>query len=540
LPLALLCLLTAFRLWYAATHGMANDETYYWQWSRHLAWGYYDQGPGIAFCIRLGTSIVGDTALGVRLVPILLAAVTGWLTYRTAELWLGGRIALWSLGLLSVAPLLSVGGILATYDNPQVFCWVASLYALTRTVQENRAGGWYVVGLFVGLGALCKLTAWLFAPCVLVFLLLSPTQRRWLQTPYPYLGFVLALLIYSPCLLWNLHHDFPSMRHAAALSSRSRGAAPFRWFGEFLGGQAIVLGPFLFLAELWVIGRLTVSQIRPKAASLAESEAETQSNIRTPLFAEPDEDCGAGRLTTQRPNHPATEWDLFLLAFCAPILLLCLGISLQSKMEANWPAPAHLTGLMVVAVWFVALWKKAKGPGRFGVASASGISAVLVGILLFPEIVPAVGIHVSAELAQKANETYGWAELMTQVQVARKTLEAEGKPVFLAGINYRVPSLLAFYLPDRPEAKELFLAARRDQYFYAVDSAMLVGQNCLLCLDSDKEEAVALARTCFASVEALPVVEVYRPGFSGPAKRWQLYACRDFKGYSPTDHVEGW
>ncbi|MDX2284045.1 MAG: glycosyltransferase family 39 protein [Bacteroidia bacterium] len=503
----LILALTAFRLWYGATTGMANDETYYWQWSRQLAWGYFDQGPGIAFCIRIGTLIFGDTPLGVRFVPILLAAATGWLVFETASRWLGERIALVSLILLSVAPLLSVGGLLATYDNPQVFCWVAALLALTVTVQTGRAGGWYVVGLFVGLGALCKLTAWLFAPCVLIFLLLSPAYRPWLRTPHPYLACALALLIYSPCLVWNWQQDFPSVRHAAALSSRSRGAAPLRWFGDFLGSQAIVLGPLLFLAEtgaLFVTGRTAAAG----------------------LFG-PD---GSRREEASR----------FLLAFSAPILLLCVVLSLQSKLEANWPAPAHITGLMAVAAWFDGILRRGKIGGRIAVGATAALSCLLVVLLLFPQVLPKVGITVSAELGQKATETYGWPELMRQVQDARRRLEKEGPPVFVAGTNYRVPSLLAFHLPDRPEPVELFFAARRDHYYLTVDSRKYIGWNALLCLDSDKPEAVRQARSCFETVEALPPAEVYREGFTGPVKRWQLYACRGFLGYDPAARIEGW
>jgi hypothetical protein len=229
-----------------------------------------------------------------------------------------------------------------------------------------------------------------------------------------------------------------------------------------------------------------------------------------------------------------------LFAFAAPILLLCLVVSLRSKMEANWPAPAHITGLMAVAVWFAAAWDSGKRRARAGIVASVGLSLVLVTVLLFPEVVPGLGITVSADLGQKATEPYGWSELMGKVQAARRQLEAEGKPVFVAGINYRVPSLLAFYLPDKPETTELFFAARRDHYFETTDPARYIGQNCLLCLDSDKEEAVKIARRYFASVEALPVVEVYRPGFTGPVKRWQLYACRDFKGYDKNLHIEGW
>src|SRR5882724_8427156 len=47
------------------------DESYYWEWSRRLALGYYDHPPGIAYLIRAGTVFFGPTALGVQFVPIL-------------------------------------------------------------------------------------------------------------------------------------------------------------------------------------------------------------------------------------------------------------------------------------------------------------------------------------------------------------------------------------------------------------------------------------------------------------------------------------
>ena len=292
-------------------------------------------------------------------------------------------------------------------------------------------------------------------------------------------------------------HDFANFQHGAALGRRSQGAPPFRWFGEFLGGQAIVLGPLLFLYELWVLAK------------------------------------------TMRKGQQMTEAERFLVAFAAPILLLCLVVSLQSKIEANWPAPAHITGLIVVAASFSMIWQQGNASKRAAIAAASGLSAVLVSVLLFPQVVPLLGIRASADLAQKANETYGWPELMRQIQTARQRLEAEGKPVFVAGINYRVPSLLAFYLPDKPETVELFFATRRDDYFYRKERRLL-GQNALLCLDNDKPEAIALARRYFARVTEEDTAFVSRPGFSGPVKQWKLYFCHDFKGYDRSAHIEGW
>ena len=37
------------------------DETCYWDWSRQLDAGYFDQPPGIAFRIAAGTRLLGNT-----------------------------------------------------------------------------------------------------------------------------------------------------------------------------------------------------------------------------------------------------------------------------------------------------------------------------------------------------------------------------------------------------------------------------------------------------------------------------------------------
>src|SRR5580700_4295525 len=75
--------LVAVRLVAAAWTPLTFDEAYYWMWSKHLAFGYYDHPPGVAFVIRAGTAIAGDTELGVRLVSILLALPVSLALYRT-------------------------------------------------------------------------------------------------------------------------------------------------------------------------------------------------------------------------------------------------------------------------------------------------------------------------------------------------------------------------------------------------------------------------------------------------------------------------
>ena len=65
---------------------LSYDEAYYWLWSKHLASGYYDHPPLIAFVIRAGTALFGDTSWGVRFVPWLLSAAASWAVWRAGVL----------------------------------------------------------------------------------------------------------------------------------------------------------------------------------------------------------------------------------------------------------------------------------------------------------------------------------------------------------------------------------------------------------------------------------------------------------------------
>src|SRR6266480_3609972 len=83
--------LVVLRLVAAAWTPLTFDEAYYWIWSKHLAGGYYDHPPMVAFVIRAGTMIAGDTEFGVRLVSILLALPMSFAIYQAAAILFGSR-----------------------------------------------------------------------------------------------------------------------------------------------------------------------------------------------------------------------------------------------------------------------------------------------------------------------------------------------------------------------------------------------------------------------------------------------------------------
>jgi len=97
------------------------DESYYWEWSRRLALGYYDHPPTVAYLIRVGTEIFGPTALGVRCVPILANLGGGLILLLLARRLGGLRSSLNTALLLLSLPIIAAWLLLATPDCPLFF-----------------------------------------------------------------------------------------------------------------------------------------------------------------------------------------------------------------------------------------------------------------------------------------------------------------------------------------------------------------------------------------------------------------------------------
>src|SRR3954453_15823479 len=157
---ALVVALTVIRLGVAAVTPLASDETYYWVWSQALAPGYLDHPPMVALWIWAGTALAGPTALGVRLLGPLSAALASWALYDAARrLFPGSRAGIVAVLLLNATLLLGVGSVIMTPDTPLLVFWTATLWAAARLAAGGPGRWWLVAGLFAGLALDSKYTA---------------------------------------------------------------------------------------------------------------------------------------------------------------------------------------------------------------------------------------------------------------------------------------------------------------------------------------------------------------------------------------------
>ncbi|MDE2367039.1 MAG: glycosyltransferase family 39 protein, partial [Betaproteobacteria bacterium] len=208
------------RLIYLGTAELIPDEAYYWNYTQHMDLSFYDHPPMVAWLIWLGTAIFGNSEFGVRIGSFCCGLITMAYLYALASNLYDKSTAMRTVMLLVVLPFYFVTGMAATADAPLVAAWAATLYYMERALIADERSAWLGVGIAFGLGILSKYTLGLLGPAALLFVILDPASRRWLRRPHAYLAAALALLLFSPVIIWNFQHDWASI---AFQSGRVRG-----------------------------------------------------------------------------------------------------------------------------------------------------------------------------------------------------------------------------------------------------------------------------------------------------------------------------
>src|SRR6266404_6778073 len=392
--------MVALRLVAAAWTPLTFDEAYYWMWSKHLAFGYYDHPPGVAVVIRLGTMIAGDTELGVRLVSILLALPMSWAVYRAAAILFGNqRVAATTAVLLNVTLMAAVGTLIVTPDAPLLVASSFVVFFLAKVLETDRGVWWLAVGAAVGFALLSKYTALLFGPAIVIWLVSVPKLRRWLISPWPYLGGLVALAVFSPVILWNADHQWVSFVKQLG-RARIENFRP-AFIGELIPTQIVFATPLVFI--LGAMGLYAL--LRQKAGA-----APARVLINT-IF-----------------------WT---------ITLYFVWHSLHARVEANWFAPVYPAFAIAAAV--------AANLTQWNVRQQRMVDFCLrwaapTGIVMFALLIVQANTGVLSGYRRDATVRsvgVGWRELAGEIEAVRMRV---GAGCVLAP-DYGTTGWLAFYLP---------------------------------------------------------------------------------------------
>jgi 4-amino-4-deoxy-L-arabinose transferase-like glycosyltransferase len=439
----LLALALGLRLIYAAAIELVPDEAYYWLWSRHLALGYFDHPPMIAYLIRAGTWLLGDNPIGVRAVMAVMSVGTILIIMTIARRILPNeRATVWVSLMWIASPLLLGLGILATPDTPVVFFSTAALAFVALIAKRDDQEGapqaspglWLLFGLFSGLAMVSKYTGVLLPAAVALAMLTSAKGRGHYRRPWIYLSGMLALVVFSPVILWNKRHQWASflfqIKHGTMIGGThpadTTAHALSRFFidiGTYLGGQLLVWTPILFFLVVVVLYHYW------------------------------------------RHYRTLGQTDRLLLwTGTVPLVFFLVTVIPSHHTELNWPAFAYVPCSLLIGRWL----SQGNSPERFGwVRGGVQVSAgfVIAMLVIFAPPMTARIVRLPFHVPHLVRDTIGWPQFARWM--SDQAMQAGG--ALIVTNRHQDAGEAAFYIQGQPEVWSEGIGSRPNAFAYFDD-----------------------------------------------------------------------
>ncbi len=469
LAIGLVAVAAFVRLALAAVIPLFPDEAYYWDWSRHIAAGYFDHPPAVALLIRAGTTILGNTPLGVRAGSVL-AGIVATLAIMTIALRLGAArnadpdyhvfgplddVSARAALLLLVIPGALIGFVVATPDAALLAAAALTLAALERVLASpagSRAalGWWCAAGLTLGIAFSSKYTAVLLPLGTLIAMVSRRDLRKRLAEPGPYIGTLISLIVFAPNLLWNSRHAWISfafqLHHGLGQTH-----------GTFAGREIALIG-----------GQLGI--ISPVIAVIAV-------------------------IAVARSLRAIAEPRRYMLAVIATTVIVFFAMSaLRRPVEPNWPVLALVAALPLLGTMELA--------GRLRAWFSGGVMLAAALTFLVAAQAATRVFHMDPR-RDPVSKAHGWSDLSRAVSNA-ESRAAGCRATWIAADRYQDAAELAFTLPGRPRVFALNLGGRPNQYdlwpsLYSVASS----EDCALVIVDEGAGGQAVVRRFGADSAAI-------------------------------------
>jgi hypothetical protein len=235
----------------ATAYGFHRDELYFIVVGRHPALGYVDQPPMTPLLSAAAVALLGLEPFALRVLPALTIGACVLLVAAIAREMGGSRRAqVLASVVTAVSGYLAAGhiGVTATYD---LGFWALILWLVTRLLRGGDPRLWLVVGVVAGVGLLNKHLVLFLVGGLFVGLVVH--RRDLLRTRWPWLGALVALLVWSPNLAWQAANGFPQLTMAGRIAGNGIENRVM-----LLPQLLLLAGPLLFpisLGGLWRLAR---------------------------------------------------------------------------------------------------------------------------------------------------------------------------------------------------------------------------------------------------------------------------------------------
>jgi 4-amino-4-deoxy-L-arabinose transferase-like glycosyltransferase len=204
-------------------YGYHRDELYFRVLAGRPAWGYVDQPPLTPMLAKLGIAVFGDHLWNIRIPSILCALAILLLVVLLSREFGGGTGAQVLAAAGSCCSLVLVAGHLLSTATVDLVVWLLVILFAVRALLRGQPR-WWLAGLLIA------------------------GPRAELRNPWLWAGAGITLMLAVPNLVYQVTHDWPQAKMAAAVS-RNKGSDDRVMLLPF---QFLLLGPPL--VPIWIAG----------------------------------------------------------------------------------------------------------------------------------------------------------------------------------------------------------------------------------------------------------------------------------------------
>jgi len=346
--------------------------------------------------------------------------------------------------------------------------------------RDDAKWSWLLLGVLFGIAGLSKYTAVTIVPSVLLALILFKNIRV-IKTPWPWLAIVIAAIVVSPVLIWNMQHEWISIEYQLGHGIPDK-QWQFKRMIESQLGQVIAFTPIIFIVAWWAM-------IKGIFNSKNNLDQQTLFGIR------------------------------YLSIFALPVLILFGFNGGYEHSLLHWTAVAWALLIPVVAIQLYNAWNK------LWIRAITYLSIVysVVMVLILNTLLVFNWLPFE-ENKHPLNDIYGWQQVATRAKQLHSemiTNDANAK-IFIG--NWSVFSRLAWYARPAPV---LITDARLGQSDLWYGTPQLGDSGILVIPPKYKDSTIVNGKAKFDACEFIETVN--SKIHNKTAASYSLYRCYGYK-----------
>lgn len=207
LLVSFLILLFIVNLIQGYTTELLPDEAYYWTYSNELSWGYFDHPPMVAIWISISKLFFSSSELSVRFFSSITLSITFYIVWLLIKHPKKNEFQ-WLFILITFSTsLFNVYGFITVPDTPLLFFAAIFFWGYQKYLDKKSLVSYLTIAITMAAMLYSKYQGVL----IIFFVLLS--NLKVLKDSKMWLTALLALVLFTPHLLWQFDNDFPSFKY---------------------------------------------------------------------------------------------------------------------------------------------------------------------------------------------------------------------------------------------------------------------------------------------------------------------------------------